>query len=125
MRIAVADEERVLAHMNDAAAGRRMLQMRNPRHIGFQRNHQIGIGEQRAGLVAEMHRMAGRQADAARVLRDDGNGAAFGQPRQHRHRVGGQSPTSRSAAVRRRRSIPPASRLFSDREDRVLLRRAA
>ncbi len=35
--------------MHDAAAGRRMLQVRNPRHVGFEHDHQIGVGEQRPG----------------------------------------------------------------------------
>ena len=36
--------------MRDAAAAGRMLQMRDPWHIGFKHDHQVGIDEQRAGL---------------------------------------------------------------------------
>ena len=86
----IAHVERVFADMRDAAAAGRMLQMRDPRHVGFKRDHQIGIGEQRAGLEAEMHRMARRQAHRARVVRDDRDGAAFGQALELRDRLGGQ-----------------------------------
>ena len=80
----IAHEERVLADMGDAAAGRRMLQMRNPRHVGIEHDDQIGVGEQRARLEAEMHRVARRQADGARIMRDDRNGAALGEMRERR-----------------------------------------
>ena len=56
-----------------------MLQMRNPRHVRFQNDHQVGVGQQRARLEAEMHGVAGRQADGARIVRDHRNGAALGK----------------------------------------------
>ena len=65
--------------MRDAAAGRRMLQMRDPRHVRFNDDHQIGVGQKRAGLETEMHRVARRQAHCARTVRNDRDGAAFGQ----------------------------------------------
>ena len=51
----IAHIEWILTHMRDAAAAGRMLQVRDPRHIGFDHDHQIGIDEQRAGLETEMH----------------------------------------------------------------------
>ena len=39
----IANVERVFADMRDTAAGRRMLQMRNPRHVGFEHDHQVGV----------------------------------------------------------------------------------
>ena len=82
----IAHVERILADMRDAAAAGRMLQMRNPRHVGLEHDDQIGVGQQRAGLEAEMHRMARRQAHRARVVRNDRNGAAFGQALEQRRR---------------------------------------
>ena len=93
--------------MRDAAAGRRMLQAGNPRHVGFEHDHQIGVGEQRARLEAEMHGVARRQADAARIVRDHGNGAALGKSGKHRH--GGGSSVAAMISGRSAAAIHSAS----------------
>ena len=48
----------------DVAAGRRMLQMRNPRHVGFQRDDEIGVGQQRARLETAFEVDVQRALDA-------------------------------------------------------------
>src|SRR6185437_4819005 len=71
--------ERILADMRHAAATGWMLQMRNPGHVGFERDDKVGIGKQGARLESEMHGMVRRQAHRARAMRDDRNGAALGE----------------------------------------------
>ena len=88
--------------------------MRNPRHVRFEHDHQVGVGEQRARLEAEMHRMARRQADRARIMRHGRNGAALGKMRQRRHGVGGSVAamiSGRSAAAIHSASVAMAARI--------------
>ena len=86
----IANVERVFADVCDTAAARRMLQMRNPRHVGLDHDHQVGVSQERAGLEAEMHRMTRRQAHRTCAMRNDRDGAAFGQALESRHSVGVQ-----------------------------------
>ena len=68
----------------------------------FEHDHQIGVGQQRARLEAEMHGMARRQADRARIMRDDRNGAALGQMPEHLDRGGAQRGGNDQRALGRR-----------------------
>ena len=52
--------------------------------------NEIGVGEQRARFEAEMHGMAGRQADAARVrATTTGMAQRSASATEQRHGVGG------------------------------------
>ena len=54
----VAHEERLLANVHDVTSRGRVMQARNPGRIAVNGDDEIGIGEQRARLKAEMHGMA-------------------------------------------------------------------
>ena len=87
----IANVERVLADMRDAAAGRRMLQMRDPRHVRTQCTITRSASVRSApGSKPEMHRVARRQAHRARTVRNDRDGAAFGQALERGDSLGRQ-----------------------------------
>ena len=53
----VAHEERLLADVGDVASRGRILQLRDPGRVGVDDDDKVGVGQQRAGLEAEMHRV--------------------------------------------------------------------
>ena len=57
----IARVDRVLADMHDTAARGRPMHVRVPRRIALDHDDQVGVADQRAGVVARVHGMRGWQ----------------------------------------------------------------
>jgi len=80
-----ARERRVLADMHDLASRGRRFTVGEPWRVAVDRQHEIGLGQQRMRLEAEMHRMAPRQVHVAREPRYDRQREALGEACERRH----------------------------------------
>ena len=107
----IARIERVLADLHDARAGRRRFLARQPWHIGFDDDHQVGVVQQRARHRALEHRMVRGHREVARVVRDHRQRPALRQSRQH-HRIARVLPEQTGDHHRRPRGGDPVGELF-------------
>ena len=63
----IARLQRVGGNVDDLGVLARLMVARHPRHHAVDHDHHVGLRQQRADIVAEMHGMVGRQVHVARL----------------------------------------------------------
>jgi hypothetical protein len=71
--------------MDELAVGRRRLAGGRPGHVAIDDEDRIGLAEQRAGVVAEVAGMVGRQRQMPLAVLDHRDREAFGEFGERRH----------------------------------------
>jgi hypothetical protein len=83
----IARGQRIGGDVDDLGVLARLVVARHPWHHALDDDHHVGLRQQRAGIVAEMHGMVGRQVHVARFGLHHRQRELLGECRQRAHRL--------------------------------------